>query len=443
MSKSQAVSSKSEGLRVVHLVAENVKKLKAVSVSPKGDIVKIGGLNGSGKSSLLDSIFYALTDAKSLPSEPVRRGANKATIKLDMGEIIVTKTITAKGGTTLTVQSADGAKFSSPQSMLSELLGAMAFDPLEFTRKKPEEQLEQLRSLVKLDVDIDKLDAQNAYDYEVRTSLNRDIKNAKARLSAMPIVNSPIQSPIVVDDLMTKIRKAGEYNAKVNEKKAAVQALQNEVDRIVSSVEDSRKRAQKLREEAARLERDADAEDALSTKKCDELADLEASVPEPLDVTDLTKQVNDARMLNQQYDKAEQRRALQGELDKLQETADALTAAMKQREELKNTTIANAKMPVSGLSFGNGEVTYNGLPLDQASSAQQLKISTAIAMELNPKIRVILVKDGSLLDNDSLKTLADMAADKNYQIWLEMVGEKGKVSVVMEDGDAVRGDDLG
>jgi hypothetical protein len=79
-------------------------------------------------------------------------------------------------------------------------------------------------------------------------------------------------------------------------------------------------------------------------------------------------------------------------------------------------------------------VDFNGLPLEQASSADQLRISVSIGLALNPKLKVILIRDGSLLDDDALKSVADMAAQADAQVWMERVGKTGDVSVVIEDG---------
>ena len=48
--------------------------------------------------------------------------------------------------------------------------------------------------------------------------------------------------------------------------------------------------------------------------------------------------------------------------------------------------------------------------------------------------RVIRVRDGSLLDEDSMNILAEMAVERDYQIWIERVDSSGKIGFVLEDG---------
>ena len=60
--------------RIVSLTAENVKRISAVHIVPgDGGVVLIGGRNAQGKSSVLDSIMYALGGASAIPDEPIRR----------------------------------------------------------------------------------------------------------------------------------------------------------------------------------------------------------------------------------------------------------------------------------------------------------------------------------------------------------------------------------
>ena len=95
-------------------------------------------------------------------------------------------------------------------------------------------------------------------------------------------------------------------------------------------------------------------------------------------------------------------------------------------------------MPLEGLSFDDyGGITFGGFPLDQASQAEQLRISLEIAMAAQPELRIIRITDGSLLDSASLEAIRKAAADGDYQVWIESVDETGKVGVVIEDGEVV------
>jgi hypothetical protein len=79
-------------------------------------------------------------------------------------------------------------------------------------------------------------------------------------------------------------------------------------------------------------------------------------------------------------------------------------------------------------------VTLNGLPLEQASSAEQLRASVAIGLAMHPKLKVLLVRDGSLLDEQSLAMVAKMAEQAGGQVWLERVSKGAECSLVIEDG---------
>lgn len=119
-------------LQIVELRASNVKRLTAVTIRPDehGNLVVLSGRNGAGKSSVLDAIAMALGGREQIPAEPIRRGADRAEVVVDLGELVVRRTFTPSGGGTLVVSNRDGARFQSPQTMLDALVGRLTFDPL-------------------------------------------------------------------------------------------------------------------------------------------------------------------------------------------------------------------------------------------------------------------------------------------------------------------------
>ena len=61
-----------------NLFSNSLKRIKAVEITPDGNLVVIGGRNAQGKTSVLDCITYALAGASSHPDQPIRNGEDKA-----------------------------------------------------------------------------------------------------------------------------------------------------------------------------------------------------------------------------------------------------------------------------------------------------------------------------------------------------------------------------
>ncbi|MGH9252599.1 MAG: AAA family ATPase, partial [Acidimicrobiales bacterium] len=124
-------------MKIVKLTAENIKRLRAVEITPDGNTVIITGRNGQGKTSVLDSIWYALGGGPAAKGtiRPVRDGQNRAEVTVDLGDLVVTRSWTSAGGTALRVENTDGARYKSPQQMLDGLVGKLSFDPLTFAQQ--------------------------------------------------------------------------------------------------------------------------------------------------------------------------------------------------------------------------------------------------------------------------------------------------------------------
>lgn len=109
----------------------------------------------------------------------------------------------------------------------------------------------------------------------------------------------------------------------------------------------------------------------------------------------------------------------------------------------KMKAVADANLPVDGLALSEtGDITLAGLPFDQASGADQLRVSVAMAITANPELRIMLIRDGSLLDEESLAMIATMAEEADAQVWIERVGNDEHVTVLIEDGFVAAPSDL-
>jgi hypothetical protein len=318
-------------VKIVQLKAENLKRLTAVEITPTGDVVQITGANGSGKSSVLDAIYYALGGKGAIPSTPVRRGAEHALIELDLGDMVVKRRFDADGSTARQVESKDGAAYKSPQTLLDAMLGRMTFDPLEFLRLKPREQLDMLRSVVTVDVDLDKLDGLNRADYDKRTDINRDEKKKRAEADAIVVPADLPASPIDLAAKMLELEKAAEHNASIDTRKARRADVQRQINVAQATGLDLRTRAEQLRAEAAEL----DARAAEAEKQRDDLQarlDSAEALPEPIDVSAVRADIERAQEVNRGIELRTRKTTLRAEADGMKAAADLLTAAIDARK---------------------------------------------------------------------------------------------------------------
>ncbi|MFK5600211.1 AAA family ATPase [Methylobacterium sp. HMF5984] len=427
-------------MKIVQLQAENVKRLRAVSIEPDGNIVEITGRNGQGKSSVLDAIWWALSGTTHIQAVPIRKGENKARIRLDLGEIKVVRTFTKREDetftTTLVVESEEGARYPSPQKMLDALLGALSFDPLAFTRMDGKAQMEALKRFVP-GVDFAAIEKANKVDFDKRTEVNRDARTLRSQAAGIEI---PADAPAErVDDaaLVAEMEQAGEHNTDLERRKGRRAQAEQAISAFVQTAVEYRTKAISLRREADELDARAEQEDA-SAREIRERLTAATALPEPIDTAALRARIADAGRVNALVARREQRAAIETKAAEAEATSAALTKAMDERTAAKREAIAKADLPVPGIGFGDDEILLDGVPFDQASSAEQLRTSVAIAMAANPKLRVIRVQDGSLLDEEAMRILAEMAQASDYQVWIEVVQSGRSAAIVIEDG-AVRG----
>jgi energy-coupling factor transporter ATP-binding protein EcfA2 len=398
-------------MKIVKLEAENVKRLRAVEITPDGNVVVIAGRNAQGKSSVLDSIWMALAggSASKETTKPIRDGEKKATARIDLGDLIVTRTWSGDK-TRLKVESAEGARFTSPQQMLDGLVGRLSFDPLAFTNLPAKDQLATLLDLVELPFDPADLDRRRAGIFEKRTDVNRQVKTLTAQVEAIPTPDPDLpESEVSAGEILVEVREA--------------QDTIRWIDDATAQHDGARSRVETLR---LQLE-DAEAE----------LAGAQAAIealPDRPDVSAIEAQLDEIESRNALIRQAAQRRELVRQLIAVGKQSEQLTGELEAIDETKATALTEAVMPIDGLSFDADGVTYQGVPFKQASAAEQLRVSLAMAMALNPEIRVIRITDGSLLDSTNLALISEMADAHDFQVWVERVDETGTVGVVIEDG---------
>lgn len=395
--------------KIIRLQSTNYKRLKAVEITPDedGNLVIVAGKNGQGKSSVLDSITAALggVNAKTTP-KPIRDGEDRAEIVLETEDLVVTRRFTPSGST-LKVTSPDGATYPKAQARLDDLLGKLSLDPLAFTQLSDRDQLATLLDLVELPFDPAEVDAQRKAVFDQRTEVNRQVKDAEARVKGFTVTEQV--EPVSVSDLLA------EYRAEqaVAEKQAA-----------------DLRHADQVADEIAELEqRLADLRGTW-----DELANTISNHREVY-LDRIQEQIDNAEQINAKAREFEAYVEARDRLEDAQHAAEQLTFELVRIDKTKAEGLAAARFPIPGLGFEDGGVSYQGVPFKQASSAEQLRVSLAMAIALNPSLRVIRIADGSLLDADNLALIESMAREHDFQVWIEMVDDSGERGIVIEDGE--------
>lgn len=422
-----------DSLRIVELRASNFKRLEAVAIKPDGNVVTITGRNGQGKTSVLDAIMVALGGGTMAPERPVRTGADKAEIEIDLGEYKVRRVLKPDGTSTVTVAAANGARFPGPQAMLDSLFGDLSFDPLAFLRMKPSEQVATLKRLAGLD--FSELDGQRIRAYEERTLVNRELKQMQARLDAMPDVAAPDQE-VSVGDLL-------EQRKRLEAEKGQQDVLRKNHDRAMETlngadvaVSQQRQYIEELEATLAKARADLGTLIQDRNEACSKLKALETAIAAlpAIDFAAIDQQIRDAGSINAQVRARRDRQALAQHVASIKAKAEALTRQIDAIDLQKQQNLAAVKMPVEGLSIEEGVVTFRGIPISQISAAEQSRVSVAMGAALNPKLRVILIRDASLYDADSLRLLHEFAESNDLQIWIERVLQGEPVGIVIEDG---------
>lgn len=405
--------------KIIRLTVQNLLRIQAAEIRPDGALVIVAGRNDQGKSSLLNCIAIALS-GKNLPVKPIKDGAANGHVVLETENLVITRKFSQAGGGSLVVTDKEGVPVTAPQTKLDALYSLTTFDPLTFTRQEPAEQAATLRRLTGLDFS----DIQREYDaaFATRTDVGRRVREQQGRLTGIAR-NPNVPAEIVdVSALATELQKASEHNAEIN-------LQQNRLSEYNDAVDEAEMRIKDLETQLSRTK-----EALVHTKaKRDEIKSR-VSEAEPIDADAIAARIDNAEETNLAIRENNRWTEEKRRLTELETTHDALTTKLHDLQAQKARRTSEAKFPVEGLAFSESGVTFEGHPMKQVSSSKQIRVSLAIACALNPNLRVMLIRDGSLLDADSMELVRKYAEQHEAQVFMECVGNREDATVIIEDG---------
>lgn len=429
-------------MKILEFRAENVQKLSIVHFKPdpkKGTVI-VAGLNEQGKSTVLDSIQMAIV-ADNIPAQPIRKGQTKGEVEIDLGEFRLRRTFTPSGGS-LTVWDKSGIKQPSPQALLDRIYNKVAFDPLAFARSKPAEQTSTLTKL--LGLDFTAFDRQKDEAFEERTIVNRDVKNKEAILRSSPVQEGIPEAEESTAAVLEEQRLAGEVNAGNARIRAEYDQLRDKTEVASKENAAAHKAIEEVQEEIQRLQKKltgavsyhSETELKLNIYRRQLASDAEAiKALHDVPTAPFAEKLKSLEATNAKVRRNNEAKKNVEQLHEFRRKSEKLTEKLEAIDRAKKDAMAKAPFPIPGLGFNDAnEVTLDDLPFSQASTAGKIRASVAIGLALNPKLRVLCIRQGNDLDDNNLKLIGQMAEAADAQVWIERVSTQGDVSIILEDG---------
>jgi len=407
-------------LTIIGFKANNFKFLKAVQLRPTPTgFVEVRGPNENGKSTILDAIDAALRGRKSNPDEPIRHGADRADVELDLGEYHIRKRWTDPknpGKNSLVVENGTGAAFSSPQGILDALYANTA-DPVAFDNLSDAEKVKMVLPMVDLGIDLAESAASEKNSFDERQLVNREVTSLTGAVAELEkkVGPVPLEATLSMGALSKMLESAIEQNA-------AKEKAQQKYDNCIAAY------AEQVTTVAALEAKLADAKTELTRILAEGKlvrAELDA-MPEPPSVEKVRTQI----------EAAETNQAATAAVATLEEKRTELAAKKAESEKLdaiiegirtaRKDALAAAKFPVDGMGYDleNNRLTLKNIPISQASTAERLTAATRLSMAGKPRIRVMFIRNGNLLDSKHKKIILDLAVAEGWQVWIEIVDEK-------------------
>lgn len=408
-------------VKINKLEIENVKRVKAVQIEPTANgLTVVGGKNGQGKTSVLDSIAWALGGNSYKPSNPHREGSVVAPmirIQLDNGLIVERK------GDNGTLKVIDPSGKKAGQNLLNSFVEQFAINLPKFMEMNSKDKTKALLNTVDgLGEKIYQLEQEELEIYNKRRTVGQIRDQKKHYAEEQPFYKEVGNEIVSASELIKEQQEILARNGENQRKRDNLENLTARQTLAINKKAELERQLLEINNELETLETD------IETANKDVVDLIDESTEELEQSIENIEEINRKVRANQDREKAEmdaEHYALE-----YKDLSDEIDALREQKLDLLN----GANLPLEGLSVDNGVITYKGQPWDNMSGSEQLIVATAIVRKINPQCEFVLVDKLEQMDLETLLDFANWLKDNKLQAIATRVSTGEECQIIIEDG---------
>lgn len=409
-----------ESVKINTLEFENVKRIRAVALEPSpSGLTVIGGDNNQGKTSILDTIAWALGGDRYRPSNPVRDGSvlpPNIRITLSNG-LIVERT---GKNSALKVTDPNGRK--SGQQLLNSFIEELALNLPKFMESPDKEKANTLLQIIGVGDRLHELERKETEVYNRRRMVGQEADRKKKFALEMPFYPDAPTEPVSALELIQRQQSILAINGENQRKRQMVAQLEYRCGQLNDEIQNLESRLASLREDQAIAQSDLET----ARRSAKDLHD-ESTAQIERDLENI-ESINVKVRANYDRERAEQ------EAQRYIQQYDELTGELEQTRQAKRDLLNNARLPLEGLSVEDGELTYLGKKWDGMSGSDQLKVATAIVRALNPMCGFVLIDKLEQMDLKTMQEFGQWLKSQNLQAIATRVSRGSECTIIIEDG---------
>lgn len=407
-------------VKINKLEIENLKRVKAVKIEPTANgLTIIGGNNNQGKTSVLDSIAWALGGERFRPSEAQRQGSTiPPTLHIVMSNGLV---VERKGkNSALKVTDPEGNK--GGQQLLNDFIEQLALDLPKFMEATGKEKAQVLLKIIGVGDQLAILEQEEKELYNKRLTIGQIADKKKKFADEQTYYPEAPKELVSAAELIRQQQEILARNGENQKKREQAERFQQSVAFLNQEVNTMREQLRKKEQELT------DAKASLNTAMMS-AQDLRDQSTQELEANIANiEEINRKVRANMDKDKAED-----DALD-YRNQYSALTEKIENTRKKKTELLNSVELPLPELSVKDGELVYKGQKWDNMSGSDRMKVSTAIVRKLNPKCGFVLLDKLEQMDMQTLNEFGQWLEQEGLQAIATRVSTGGECSIIIEDG---------